>query len=142
MCIRDRYQRRVHGVTYGLLIKAYSQNGMLPQALRLFEEMLIHHIPRNQIIYGQILHACIESGEYQKAVEISEQMEKEQIPKNIIIYTIQMKGYAKQSSVHQAWQLFTSIADDRIVKPNSIFYNETIDTMFKCKHPDLSLIHI
>eukprot|EP01022_Parablepharisma_sp_SALTPOND_P018526 TRINITY_DN3032_c0_g1_i1.p1 TRINITY_DN3032_c0_g1~~TRINITY_DN3032_c0_g1_i1.p1 ORF type:complete len:706 (-),score=68.09 TRINITY_DN3032_c0_g1_i1:2247-4364(-) len=126
-------------VTYGILIKAFGQNGMTDNALSVFDQMKKNSVEPNEVTYGCIIDACVRAQMYNKAGEFLNQMNAQNIKINIVIYTTLLKGYTKQKDFAKIWELYEKIAIRREIEPNIIFYNATLEALTQCHKPDLLL---
>ncbi len=124
-------------VTYGILIKAFGQNGMLDNALTIFEQMKHNHVEPNEVTYGCILDGCIRAGRFDEADRFLAEMRGKGIVPNIVIYTTMLKGYTKRHDFGLIWGLYEKIAIKREVEPNIVFYNAILEALAQCQRDDL-----
>lgn len=134
------YGIQFSNITYGILVKAFGQNGMIESALVIFEQMRKHNVQPNEITYGCVIDACVRAQMYDKAAQLLRQMNAEKIPANIVIYTTLLKGYTKQKDFNKAWELYEKIVKEREVAPNIIFYNAILEAMNQCHKPNLLMV--
>jgi len=133
----NKHNIQPSNVTYGILIRAFSQNGIFENSLSMLKEMKSKGIKPNEIIYGCIIDSCIKARMYTKAEEFLQEMNTQQIPINIVIYTMLLKGYTKERNFTRIWELYTKIAIEHKVYPNIIFYNAILEAVIQCSRYDL-----
>jgi len=90
-------------VTFGILIKAYGNSGMLEKAFNIFETCIKKRgvIP-NDVTYGCLMDACIKSNNINSLIKVYEQMKKDGVKLNTILYTTLIKGFSRVKRLDKA----------------------------------------
>lgn len=116
--------------TYGNLIKSYSKNKNLAEAIKTIKEMQRENVQLSLPIYNILINACISSGEYDQAFQVFDMLKflgTNTLP-DVQIYNTIMVAALKQRNIHKVLDLYQEMTTRSInpLQPDESTYTVLI----------------
>ncbi|CAD7929753.1 unnamed protein product [Amoebophrya sp. A25] len=113
---------------YGLLIKCYSQQRDLENALRVKQRIEMESLHLNAVIFGALIDLSLKISEDRKAEELFAEMEALNIPHSIISMSLKIKMYGRLNKPDKAMQALYQIQQLGLT-PGILTFNSVIDSV-------------
>ncbi|XP_072961561.1 putative pentatricopeptide repeat-containing protein At5g13230, mitochondrial isoform X1 [Typha angustifolia] len=107
-------------VTWNTVIVGYVQLGFGEDALRLFREMLISHVPGTQVTYSSALRACASIANIRQASQIHSLIAKTTFSDDTVVSNSLVDTYAKCGNIREARKVFDMIKEHDVISWNAI----------------------
>ncbi|KAJ9556822.1 hypothetical protein OSB04_011436 [Centaurea solstitialis] len=115
-------------MTYSTIIDSLCKDKMIDDALKLFNEMILHKgILPDVVTYSSLIRGLCSSGDMRKAKEIFDLMKVRGHVPDVVTYSSLLNGYCKKSKI---LHLFHEIMEKGI-KPNVVTYNTILQGLFR-----------
>jgi pentatricopeptide repeat protein len=92
--------------TYSAVIRSYSHNSLVSEAIDLYNEMKASGVEPNVVVYGLLIDMFAGTGQVDKALHYSNLMEESGIVPNHIILTSVIKAYSKVNCWKEAQEFY------------------------------------
>lgn len=124
--IMQEFKVTITNVTFGILIKAFGQAGLLNRCHEVWQGMLNANVEPTVVTYGCYIDACIRNKDLSCAERIFASMASTSVRPNAVIYTSMIRGLASVKEPAKAFKLYRKMRQDG-VSPTSVTFNSVLD---------------
>lgn len=127
---------RVDNATLTLIIKVFSEKGLMNRAIWVFQKMISMGLSPNLINFTCLINGLCKKGNIKQAFEVLEEMVRKGWKPNIYTHTVLIDGLCKKGWIDKAFRLFLKLVRSEKYKPNVHTYTAMINGY--CKEEKLN----
>ncbi|XP_057860968.1 pentatricopeptide repeat-containing protein At3g63370, chloroplastic-like [Cryptomeria japonica] len=104
-----------NAVSWTLMIAGYAQNGLVENALEIFQQMQLAGVNPSSTIFASILSACAKLGALEHGIQIHQNIIQRGFLTDVVAASALIDMYAKCGCIHKARDLFDKMPQRNVV---------------------------
>ncbi|CAK9156717.1 unnamed protein product [Ilex paraguariensis] len=126
-------------VSYNVLISGFCKKNKLEKAYEMLKDLEEAGVKPDSVTYNTLISYFSETGDFRTAHTLMRRMVKDGLVPTVVTYGTLIHAYCLVGNLDEAMKIFTNMSSASRVSPNTVIYNNLIDSLCKNKKVEIAL---
>ncbi|CAK9148117.1 unnamed protein product [Ilex paraguariensis] len=126
-------------VSYNVLISGFCRKNRLEKAYEMLKDLEEAGVKPDSVTYNTLISYFSETGDFRTAHTLMRRMVKDGLVPTVVTYGTLIHAYCLVGNLDEAMKIFTDMSSASRVSPNTVIYNNLIDSLCKNKKVEVAL---